>query len=429
MVKEINSTQIKIRILLASVLFFFSAIGYSQPTFNKIKLFINCQDEEYACFNNYLITELNYFQFVRDRIQSDIEILIIEQVALSYGKKYTLEFNGLNRFANLNLEDTIIIKPAETEHVIRTKILKSIKLNLSWFILKTKDKNDIEVSFRKDTINNIVDTTLTTDKWKNWIFLVGIDGNLNGESNRRGLEQTSYFDVLKVTHKAKFVFDAWYESKLNRVTIDSNRLQATVQNYGVEVYYVHSISGKFSAGCFAGMNHDNFRNINFQYRVAPAVEYNFYDYGENAKRQLRIGYQAGWRHLNYIDTTVFNKLSEIRPVHQLSLVANFARPWGSLSGVLQGTTFIDNFEQNSVTARGSLSIRLAEGLKFYIDGSTSLINNQISLAKKIFPQEKYLLNGAMLPTTFLYSMTVGFIFTFGSTNNSIINTRFENLNE
>jgi hypothetical protein len=98
-----------------------------------------------------------------------------------------------------------------------------------------------------------------------------------------------------------------------------------------------------------------------------------------------------------------------------------------INGVLLGNTFLDNYLQNRFTARLDLSVRLAEGLNFMIDGSTSLVNNQISLLKKELPEEVYLLDGAMLPTRFLYEVRIGLKFTFGSSNSSIINPRIENI--
>ncbi len=420
------------QILFLFILFLFSfhshLFGQSKQE-QRIRLFINCQDEEFDCFNDFLVTELSYFYFVRDRRQSDIEILVIEQSAPSGGRKYTLEFNGLNRFNKLKVSDTIYIKPAETEYTIRNILLKTIKVHLFYFVYQTNAKANIDIVYPKDSTNSIAEVESKVDKWRNWIFMFGVEGNMEGETNRRQLEQTSYFDIFRVTQQSKFIFDSWYETRFNSVTINNNNLQAIVDSYGVETYYVHSISNRFSAGGFLSAEHDNFRNINLQFRVAPAIEYNFYNYSDNATKQLRLGYQLGFRHFQYLDSTVFDKLNESRSFQQLSLVANFARPWGSINGVLLGNSFLNNLRQNRFTARLNLSIRLAEGLNFTVDGSTSLVNNQISLLKKELPEEVYLLNGAMLPTSFLYEVRLGLTFTFGSSNSSIINPRFENIDD
>lgn len=420
----------EMRTVLAILLFVFNFNTYGQTnTEERIKLFINCQDDEFECFNDFVVSELSYFLFVRDRAQSDVEILVIEQVAPTGGRKYTLEFNGLNRFKSLKVSDTINIKPAETEFSIRNILLKSIKINLFHFIFQSTSKNHVDIIYPSDTINLVSDPEETKDKWKNWIFMLGMEGNFYGETNRKQIEQTSYFAILRVTNKYKFIFDSWYETRFNSVRIDSDNLKAVVHSYGAETNYVHSVNSKFSAGGFLSAHHDNFSNINLQLRLSPAIEYNFYNYSENASKQLRLGYQAGFKHFQYLDTTVYDKTKETRPFHQLSLVAYFARPWGSINSVLLGDTFLDNLRQNRFTARLNLSIRLAEGLNFFVDGSTSLVNNQISLLKKELPEEVYLLNGAMLPTRFLYEASLGLSFTFGSSNKSIINPRFENINE
>ena len=55
-------------------------------------LFLNCSRE---CYQDFLKTELSYFDFVRDRFEADIQILIIEQEQSNGGKKFTLQFKAV----------------------------------------------------------------------------------------------------------------------------------------------------------------------------------------------------------------------------------------------------------------------------------------------------------------------------------------------
>jgi hypothetical protein len=80
-----------------------------------------------------------------------------------------------------------------------------------------------------------------------------------------------------------------------------------------------------------------------------------------------------------------------------------------------------------MTAQLSMSIRLLQGLNLTVGGSGSVVNDQISLSKIVASEEQLLLRGSQLPTSVLYRMNVGFNFTFGSTNNSIVNPRFQQI--
>jgi len=76
-----------------------------------------------------------------------------------------------------------------------------------------------------------------------------------------------------------------------------------------------------------------------------------------------------------------------------------------------------------------VALRLFEGFSLNVEGSFSLVNDQISLARRVASEEEFLLRGAQLPTRLLYECRVGLMYTFGSTNNSIVNPRFENMDD
>jgi hypothetical protein len=59
-----------------------------------------------------------------------------------------------------------------------------------------------------------------------------------------------------------------------------------------------------------------------------------------------------------------------------------------------------------------------------LNGSASLINNQISLAKSSGAAADFLLNGRQLPTSFNYNSSIGINYTFGSIHNTAVNPRF-----
>lgn len=392
-----------------------------------IKVFLNCTGDN--CYRDYLTTELSFFYFVRDRAQADVEIFLIEQTTASEGTKFTLEFTGFGAYEDLKLSQTAAFRMTDTEAEIRAELLRIIKLNLAAFVLRSPLKNSVLVEFASAGQAAAADSAAAEDAWRNWVFLIGTDGAFEGESNRTTIESESYLSAYRQTLASKVILDAWYERTFNRFFVDNRNLRASVHNYGLGGYYAKSLNEHWSAGGFAAAEHDNFRNIELELRAAPAVEYNLFRFRENTVRQLRLGYQVGLRHFTYQDTTVFNRLRETRPFQRVALVAAFTRPWGSLSGVLQFTAFLDRLRQHRATGRLNTSVRLAEGLNLTLEGSTSLVNDQISLLRRTLPEEVYLLNGAQLPTRFVFDFRVGLRFTFGSTNNSIVNPRFENLDD
>jgi hypothetical protein len=56
--------------------------------------------------------------------------------------------------------------------------------------------------------------------------------------------------------------------------------------------------------------------------LAPAIEYNFFDYKESFKKQITLAYRLGYNYTNYTETTVFGKNDEYLWNHSLSLKAS-----------------------------------------------------------------------------------------------------------
>ena len=73
--------------------FFLFTSAFSQN--EKIKVFINCR-----CDDDFLKQNTLFFDYVRDRTLSDIEIFVFEITNASGGRNYSFNYNGKNDFLN-----------------------------------------------------------------------------------------------------------------------------------------------------------------------------------------------------------------------------------------------------------------------------------------------------------------------------------------
>jgi len=65
------------------------------------------------------------------------------------------------------------------------------------------------------------------------------------------------------------------------------------------------------------------------WKRATAVEYNLLPYREATQRQALVMYGVGVRATRYVDTTIFGRIRETRPVHDLTLATEIRQRWGS----------------------------------------------------------------------------------------------------
>jgi hypothetical protein len=418
--------QVLLGVLLSMMLLFGTQNIFAQDKQEeeRIKVFINCTAGN--CHEAFLITELSFFDFVRDRFQADVQILTVAQTNAAGGQKYTLKFIGGKRFLSIKDSAEVNTGMTDSDDMVRNELLSAVKKGLLPFVLATNLKSEVQIEYPKRLPEELI---REDDKWHNWVFTLGTEGNFEGESQRNASKFSAYAGIYKITHKNKFVWETWYEYSRNRFTLDNITVNVPVKNFGTWLAYAHSLSEHWSLGVLGEWSYDEFANIASMHKITPAIEYNIYPYSQNTRRQLRLAYQVGYRHFRYFEETVFDKEAETRSFHQLSAVAVYTQTWGSINGLLQARSFMNNFSQNRVSAQLALNLRLFEGFNLTFQGAGSVINDQISLSKSSGSEEEFLLRGKQLPTSFLYETRFGFTFTFGSTNSSVVNPRFERIDE
>ena len=386
------------------------------------KIFLNCSNVR--CYDDYVRTELSFFDFVRDRFQSDIEILVISQTTGAGGRTYTLTFLGHQQYANKS--DTLVFstRQTDTEDMVRKSFLKTIKQGLVTYLIDTELLQQINIGFPK---RQMAKTDSQNDPWNYWVFNIGGNGAMNGESNKQSLALNSSFRVSRVSPSAKLIFSGYHSENRNRFIVDEEPISVKNKNYGFSALYVKGFSEHWSAGGFYRGFHSIYQNTNYSQSIAPALEYSVFPISEITRRQFRWVYQAGIRDVKYLETTIFDKNQELLPYQQITGIFGVTEPWGNFSTEISGYQYLHDLSKYRFSFELDFSLRVVEGLSVRFSSNASLIKNQISLAKSTGTAEEILLSGRQLPTNFRYSTSFGLNYTFGSINNNVVNPRFSGI--
>jgi len=115
------------------------------------KLYIDCN----SCDMSYIRTEINYVNYVIDRNDADIFIMINWQSTGGNGRRYTMTLEGRGQFEGLRDTLSYVTAQEMSEQEIREKTLNWIKLGTVRFISYTPLAEDIRISFDK---NRFTDT-------------------------------------------------------------------------------------------------------------------------------------------------------------------------------------------------------------------------------------------------------------------------------
>jgi hypothetical protein len=187
---------------------------------------------------------------------------------------------------------------------------------------------------------------------------------------------------------------------------------------------VKALGEHWSAGAQGEFESSTFDNTELAVAAAPAIEYNFFPYSQYTRRQLRALYAIGVSAFDYYEETLYGKLEETLPNHELSLTLEQREQWGSIEASIEWSQYLHDLSKNRLEASGELSFRLARGLSVAAEVNASRIRDQLSIPARGATDEEVLLRLRRLESGYEYNVSFSLTYTFGSIFSSIVNPRF-----
>lgn len=408
--------------LTASVLPAQSKVGAARP----LRVFVDCNSM--GCDLDYFRTEIPYVDYVRDRADATVHVLVSTQSTGSGGREYTMNFIGLREFAGVSDTLTYVSPQSATDDDLRKGIAQTLKLGFVRYIARTPAGNQLQVTYTKPAAA-AAKAESKRDPWDFWVFRTRASGNFNGESSQNFVNLNGSVSANRITKAWKISNSANMSySESNFTFNEGEKFSSYSRSYGLSELIVKSLSEHWSAGQRASITSSTYLNSRHAIRFAPAIEYDVFPYSQSTRKLLTFQYSIGVSSYAYHDTTIFEKISEVRPNQTLSVALSATQPWGSVSSSIEGATFLDDFSKRHLVLFNSVNARLFKGFSLSMYGSLSLLRDQLYLAKGGATDEEILLQRRQLSTSYSYFAGVGITYTFGSIFNNVVNPRFEGAN-
>jgi len=313
-------------------------------------------------------------------------------------------------------------RPDDTEDETRSGLVQTFKLGLVRFVAPTPVGRSLGIIYRGPAEE--APTGPINDPWDLWVFRVRVSGEYEAESRENSRSFDGSLSAGRTTEDLKLDFSAsgdWNEDRFE--FSDGEESSFSSRSFEIEGTAVWSLSPQWSAGATASATGSTRQNQELALRVGPAVEYNIFPYTESTQRQITFMYKVEVASFNYEEITLFDKNSETRLTHGLQIAAAFQQPWGELDVSLEGSNYLDNFEQHRLELFSRAEVRLFRGLSLEIMGSAARVEDQLHEPKEDIPDEDILLRRRELGTDYELSLEIGFSYTFGSVFNNIVNPR------
>jgi hypothetical protein len=390
----------------------------SQPA-AQIKVFLDCE----SCFRDYLQEEVVFVNYVRDRLEADVHVLITVTETGAGGREYTAAFTGLGSLQGVDHTLRAVTTPSDTEDMIRRQLATTLRIGLLNYVTRggvpQRLNVDVELGTEKQR------PAVAGDRWNNWVFSVRASGSVEGEESQRQLQFGGSASADRITPEWKITIGAFYEHQREEFDLDEDEpVSVRRRESEVDTLVVKAAGEHWSFGGGSEIRSSTFDNVEFGVDGYGAVEFNVFPYSEYTRRQLRSQYAAGLRHARYYEETLFGELEETRPLHNISSTFEQRERWGSLHARIELEQYLHDLGKYRIEADGEISWRLARGLSLSAEGSASRIRDQLSLPRRGATEEEILLRLRQLASGYEYDFQISVTYTFGSIFSAIVNPRF-----
>jgi len=408
-----------------------SVAGAQQQAHNgngRAAVFLDCHSR--LCDFDHLRREIPFVNWVRDRQDADVHVLVTQQRTAAGGSDYTLTLLGLRSAGARQDTVSFVTNADDTYEEERADLTRTLALALVPYVWHTPAfaRLALEYTAPVDTVGAPM-IEEAEDPWNYWVFRVSLRGSMEGESQERFLSGNASIAANRITEAFKVELSARASGSRSEFDVvdtaeglDTTYI-STRQVYSFDALTVWSLSPHWSAGARAEVDRNSTLNWDLAIRGGPAAEYNIFPWEESTWRRLTLRYTIGIAAYDYAEETIYNQTSEVRPVHTFEVDVGAQQPWGSVHGSLEAFQYLHDLAKHSITVGGDLNLRVFRGLDFSVGGRVSRIKDQLYLSKVGLTPEEVLLQQRARGTEFRFQVDMGLSYRFGSKYNNIVNPR------
>ncbi len=377
------------------------------------------RDETWADIN-YVKTEITFVNYVRDRNEADAQLTITSLTTGDGGQEYCLTFLGLGSFRDINSVLKHTTAPDATPDETRRALVEAIRRGLVPYVARTGLRDMLRVEFTPPAT-----AAPKTDPWHNWVFSFNLNGWANGDQGYTYYYYSTNPSIQRVTETEKITFGGGVYTNWRRFVIDDTTVvTALSRSYSGDAAYKRKLSNHLALGGLFWYNTSDYDNVRYGFLLGPMLEYDFVPYSEYVRHKIYIRLTPSLLYGSYLDTTLYNKLSEFTASNAAVLGATLTRAWGTVAFSASGSHYLHDFSKNRLSLYGSVSLRVIAGLSVSLSGGYNFIHDQIALRKDAASEEERLLRLREMATAYSYWSSVGVTYTFGSAFSNIVNPIF-----
>jgi hypothetical protein len=393
----------------------------------RVRVFLDCED----CDENYVRKEVTFIDYVRNREDADVHVLVTTQDTGGGGEQWTLKYIGLG--GRQGQDQTLLYNSPQTatDDEERAGFVAVFKLGLVRYVATSPVAGRLKVTY--DAGNEAQQKAeQAKDRWNFWVYRIGGSGDVNGEEQQNGRSIRGSFSANRTTDAWRVSFNGSARYSDSKFLLEEDEDEGGGRTEFLSVsrqldasgIVVKSLTQHWSLGLMGSATSQTFRNYVIRTRIAPGIEYNYFPYSESTRRMLTFQYTVGHDYLKYREITIFGKQQEQMIDQRAEMGLSMRQPWGNARAEFNFTQFLNQPSKYSLGVFGFTEIRIFKGFSVNSFGEYSRTRDQIYLPAGGASNEEILLRQRQLLSGYQYFFNFGVSYSFGSTFNNIVNPRF-----
>lgn len=411
--------------------------GAEQPQVAQegmLNLFFDCQTG--GCRDlDYFRRFVPFVNWVRDREDAHVHMLITSQGTGGGGRLFTLDFISLRAALGDDQRLTVATAADATTDEQREALARRLALGLIQYVQGTAIAERLRVSLEEEDSLGASEAeeppagTQDDDPWDFWVFRVTANGNGNGQTTSSFLNWSGGLSANRTTEAWKINFSGRYFRNVQSFDFtDADGATRTVEekreDWSASSSLVRSVGERWAVGVRGNASSSTLLNQDLSIALRPGVEFNFFPYSQSSRKSLTLQYLIGPNHFRYAERTIFDQTAETRVRESLTGRLTLIEPWGRWSTSVNAAHYLHDLEKSSLTVSGNVNVRLFRGFSVNASANYSWIRDQLYLSAEGATAEQVLLRQRQLETSFRYFYSFGIEYRFGSIFNNVVNPRF-----
>ncbi len=216
------------------------AVAMDTSQAGAVRVFLDCQSSR--CDYDFFRDQMRWVNFVRDRLVSDVLLLVTSLRTGAGGSEYTIA--AIGQSANRGRADTavVFVAPNDADDVVRRQLARTFSLLLGPYAARTPLASRFTVSYAAPTTAAATPKSVQ-DPWNFWVYRVSVNGFGSGEKQQSFVNGFSTISANRVTQSLKVNMSANLGYDQSRFDLGGGKTFTNIQrNYGGSALLVRSIS-------------------------------------------------------------------------------------------------------------------------------------------------------------------------------------------